>query len=128
MKTLKLTFAGLFLAAAISPAAEDAPPEHMKWMKDLGAQMGAMRKGVDVSKNAAAMSETIKAVTEFWHARPSEVAAKSNKSVADGAAAIVAAGDDKAAQMAGMKMLGGGCKGCHDAHREKISDTEYKIK
>jgi len=45
-----------------------------------------------------------------------------------GAAAVAEAGDDKEKLMAGMKMIGGGCKGCHDPHREKISDTEYKIK
>jgi len=27
-----------------------------------------------------------------------------------------------------MKMIGAGCKGCHDVHREKISDTENLIK
>lgn len=128
MKTLKLTFACLFLAAAICPAAEDPSPEHVNQMKALGAQMGAIRKGVDVSKNATEMTETMKAVSAFWEARHSEAATKANKSVIAGAAAIAAAGDDKSAQMAGMKMMGGGCKGCHDAHREKISDTEYKIK
>lgn len=128
MKTLKLTFACLFLAAAISPAAENPSPEHVKLMKALGAQSGAIRKGADVSKNAAEMTETMKAVTAFWDARHSEVANKANKSITDGAAAIAKAGDDKDAIMAGMKMVGGGCKGCHDAHREKISDTEYKIK
>lgn len=128
MKTLKLTFACLILAGAISPAAEDPSPEHMKWMKALQAQMGAMRKGTDVAKNAAEMTDTMKTVTEFWEARHSEAAMKATKSVSDGAAAVAKAGDDKDAMMAGMKMMGGGCKGCHDAHREKISDTEYKIK
>ena len=52
MKKLILTFAGLFLAAAICPASEVPSAEHVKWMKDLGAQNGAIRKGVDVAKNA----------------------------------------------------------------------------
>ena len=128
VKTLKLTFACLFLAATICPAAEDPSPEHVKDMKALGAQMGAIRKGADVAKNAAEMTETMKAVSAFWEARHSEAATKANKSVSMGAAAVAKAGDDKEALMAGMKMMGGGCKGCHDAHREKISDTEYKIK
>ena len=128
MKILKLTFACLFLAAAISPAAEDPTPEHVKWMKDLGAQNGAIRKGVDVAKNAAAMSETMAMVAKFWDARHSEPATAANKRVSAGAEAIAKAGEDKDAIMAGMKMVGGGCKGCHDQHREKISDTEYKIK
>lgn len=128
MKTLKLTFACLFLAVAISPAAEDPSADHVKWMKALGAQNGAIRKGADVAKNAAEMTETMKSVAAFWDARHSETATKANKSIMAGAAAIAKAGDDKDALMAGMKMVGGGCKGCHDAHREKISDTEYKIK
>jgi len=128
VKTLKLTFAGLLLAAAISPASEVPPPEHVKWMKDLAAQNGAIRKGADVAKNAADMEATIKEVTKFWAGRTSDVAAKANKSIADGAAAVAKAGDDKSAQMAGLKMIGSGCKGCHDVHREKISDTENKIK
>ncbi|MBI2690134.1 MAG: cytochrome c [Acidobacteria bacterium] len=128
MKTLKLTFAGLLLAAAISPAAEDPSPDHVKWMKALGAQTGAIRKGADVTKNAAALEDTMKQVTVFWAARHSEAADKANKSINAGAAALTKAGEDKDAQMAAIKMIGGGCKGCHDAHREKISDTEYKIK
>jgi cytochrome c556 len=128
VKTLKLTFACLFLAAAICPAAEDPSPEHVKQMKALGAQMGAIRKGVDVSKNAAEMTETMKAVSAYWDAKNSEAATKASKSVMAGAEAVAKAGDDKEAVMAGMKMMGGGCKGCHDAHREKVSDTEYKIK
>ena len=76
MKTLKLTFACLFLAATICPAAEDPPADHVKQMKSLQAQMGAIRKGTDVAKNAADMSETMKAVSAFWEARHSEVASK----------------------------------------------------
>lgn len=128
MKILKLTFACLFLAAAICPAAEDPSPEHIKWMKAMAMQTGAIRKGADVQKNAAELAATIKEVSAFWTPRHSEAANMANKRIMDGAMAIEKAGDDKDAVMAGMKMVGGGCKGCHDAHREKISDTENKIK
>jgi cytochrome c556 len=128
VKTLKLTFAGLFLAAAISPASEVPSAEHVKWMKDLGAQMGAIRKGVDVKKNADDMQATLKLVGAYWKTRNSPEATKACGMSFKGAAAVAAAGDDKEKMMAGMKMIGGGCKGCHDPHREKISDTEYKIK
>lgn len=127
VKTLKLTFSGLLLAAACV-ASETPTPEHIKWMKDLGAQMGAIRKGADVAKNAADMEATMKHVSKFWNARHSEAATKASKNVSEGAAAVAKAGDNKEAQMAGMKLIGSGCKGCHDAHREKISDTESKIK
>jgi cytochrome c556 len=111
-------------------ASEDAPPEHQKWMKDLGGQMGALRKGVDVEQNAAAMHTTMKDVGVWWSKRTSDVAGKSSKDTSDGAAAVLAAAKagDKAGISAGMKMIGAGCKGCHDVHREKISDTVYKIK
>jgi cytochrome c556 len=111
-------------------AAEDAPPEHQQWMKDLGSQMGALRKGVDVEKNASSMQETMKHVEMWWAKRTSDVAGKSSKDTTDGAAAVVQAAKagDKAGISAGMKMIGAGCKGCHDVHREKVSDTVYKIK
>jgi cytochrome c556 len=118
------------LAAGIAIGAEDPPPEHQKWMKDLGNQMGALRKGVDVEKNAADMHTVMKEVTMFWSKRPSDVAVKSSNDTTAGAAEIIkgAQAGDKATISAGMKMVGAGCKGCHDIHREKISDTVYKIK
>jgi cytochrome c556 len=128
VKIIKTLFAASVLAAFVCTAAETPSPEHVKWMKALGAQNGALRKGVDVAKNAHDMEVTMQEVSKFWHARHSEVADKANKSIVDGAKAIAAAGDNKEAMMAGMKMVGAGCKGCHDSHREKISDTEYKIK
>lgn len=127
MRILSLTFAGLMLAVATMPAAEKPSAEHVKLMKDLGAQSGAIRKGVDVAKNAAAMEETMKAVTKYW-ASKSDVAKKACADGSAGAAAAAKAGDDKAALAAAMKMVGSSCKGCHDAHREKVSDTEYLIK
>jgi mono/diheme cytochrome c family protein len=114
--------------AGIAIASEDAPPEHKQWMKDLGSQQGAIRKGVDVDKNAAAMQETMKQVHAFWQKRNSEVAVKTSNDTIAGAAQIAKSAGDKEAVAAGMKMVGGGCRGCHEQHREKISDTEYKIK
>ena len=111
-------------------ASEDAPADHKKWMKDLGAQMGAMRKNVDVEKNATEMQAVLKQVGAFWKARSSEDGMKAYKESFQAATQIAKAAQasDKEAQTAGMKMLGAGCKGCHDAHREKVSETEYKIK
>ncbi len=128
MKSLKLTFAGLLLAACVAMAGEKPSADHIKWMKDLAAQNGAIRKGVDVKKNAEDMQATLKLVGAFWKTRNSEVASKSCGQSFKGAAALVAAGDDKEKAAAAMKMIGGGCKGCHDAHRVKISDTENEIK
>jgi cytochrome c556 len=120
-----IVFAAL---AGIAIGAEDAPPEHKQWMKDLGNQNGALRKGIDVEKNAAAMQETMKHVYSFWQKRNSEIGVKTSNDTIAGATQIAKASGDKEAVSAGMKMVGAGCKGCHDQHREKISDTEYKIK
>jgi cytochrome c556 len=129
MRTGRMTAtAAVFLGLAM--AAEDAPPEHQKWMKDLGNQMGALRKGVEVEKNAADMQVIMKDVAEFWKKRPSDVALKSSNDTSAGAAEVVkhAQGGNKEGISAGMKMIGAGCKGCHDVHREKVSETVYRIK
>jgi cytochrome c556 len=129
VKLIKLTVVvSALLVATAAMASEDPSAEHVKWMKDLGSQMGALRKGVDVQQNAQAMQDTLKLVGAFWKGRNSDVAMQTCRDTFKGAAAVAKAGDDKEALASGMKMIGGGCKGCHDQHREKISDTVYKIK
>jgi len=133
VRTVKLYIglAGCFLAAAsLCLASEVPPPEHVKIMKDLGGQMGAIRKGVDVEKNASAMVAACEQTAEWWKKRNSDVANKAASDAVAGAKALLEAAKagNQQGVMAGMKMTGAGCKGCHDQHREKISDTEYKIK
>ncbi|MEZ5356368.1 MAG: cytochrome c [Bryobacteraceae bacterium] len=131
MKRISIIVAGIALAVfAIAAPVEDPPESHVKVMKDLGKQMGQIRKGVDVEQNANAMAASMKEVGAFWKERHSDVAMKTCKDSHDGAVALAKAAHDgdAAGQKAAMKMIGGGCKGCHDAHREKVSDTEYKIK
>ncbi len=131
MRGLKVILAGAVLAfLGFAMPSEDPPPEHAKWMKELGEQMGQLRKGVDVEKNATAMAETMKSVTEWWKGKSSTVAGENCTTSIQGAKAIAEAAktSDKPGIQAGMKMVGAGCKGCHDVHREKISDTVYKIK
>jgi cytochrome c556 len=128
---LSVSKIGLIAGAAfagIAIAAEDAPPEHIQWMKDLNNQNGAIRKGVDVEKNAAAMVETMKHVQAFWAKRSSDVAAKASNDTIEGATQIAKANGDKEALTAGMKLVGAGCRNCHTQHREKVSETESKIK
>ena len=129
---LSVSKIGLIAVAAIAGiaiAAEDAPPEHIQWMKDLNDQNGAIRKGVDVEKNAAAMLETMKHVQAFWAKRNSDIAAKTSQLTRFKARHKSAkATGDKEAMTAAMKLVGAGCRGCHTQHREKISETESKIK
>jgi hypothetical protein len=115
---------------AIAAPVEDPPESHVKVMKDLGKQMGQIRKSVDVEQNATAMAESMQEVGAFWKTRNSEIAMKACKESRDGALALAKAakaGDD-AGQKAAMKMIGAGCKGCHDTHREKVGENQYKIK
>jgi cytochrome c556 len=130
VKLTKVTLGLAVAALAVAFGSEDAPPEHAQWMKDLGTQMGALRKGTDVEANAKAMQATLKQVGAWWKPRNSEIAMKSCGESYKGAAAIVTAvaASDKEGISAGMKMVGAGCKGCHDQHREKVSETVYKIK
>jgi cytochrome c556 len=111
-------------------ASEDAPPQHKQWMKDLGASMGQIRKGVDVEGNANKMATIGEDVKKWWAGRTSDVAAKACDQMIEGAKkmATAAKAEDKSGVGEGSKMVGASCKGCHDVHREKVSDTEYKIK
>lgn len=131
MKKLLVTSAALVALMGVALGAGEKPPaEHVEWMKHVGAANGAIRKGVDVEKNANMIVEEMKGVAKFWQGRTSDVAAKANADVTAGAQAVAkaAAASDDMGIKAGMKMIGAGCKGCHDVHREKISDTENLIK
>ena len=129
MKKLLITSAALVATMGLAFAAGEKPSaEHVQWMKNLGAQNGAIRKSVDVDKNATAMIADMKAVSKFWAGRTSDVAAKSTANITAGAEMILKAAGGAAGVQAGMKMIGSGCKGCHDVHREKVSDTENLIK
>ncbi len=128
MKKLLVTSAALVAIVGMALAGEKPSAEHVQWMKNLGAQNGAIRKGVDVDKNATAMIAEMKGVSKFWAGRMSNVAAKSSVDVTAGAEAVLKAAGNTPGIQAGLKIIGSGCKGCHDAHREKISDTESLIK
>lgn len=130
MKLLKIVLATSLFVAGIAVCAEDPPPEHAKMMKDLGKYQGALRKGENVEQNANDLAKVMPEVAKFWRTRNSDIAMKSCKEARDGAMAIAkaAAANDKAGVSAGMKMMGAGCKGCHDQHREKVGENEYKIK
>jgi cytochrome c556 len=121
---LLIGLTGVFLAFAD----EDAPPEHKQWMKDMGAANGALKKGIDVPANAAKLAHVAEEVEKWWAKRTSTVAVQSSKDIAAAAKKIAAAGDDEQARRAAAKEVAAGCRTCHEQHRVKISETEYKIK
>ena len=116
---------GFLLAESIDP-----PQNHINWMKSVAKANGMIKKGEDVENNAKGVAETFTKVGRFYKKRGLEVGVKTSDDAVTAANAIAkaAAASDKEGISAGMKALGGSCKGCHDVHREKISDTENKIK
>jgi cytochrome c556 len=91
-------------------------------MKESGQLQDKIRNGQDVAASAQRLAAIYKEVEVFWAARKSDVAVKAARDI-QAAAAKVAAGDASAG-----RAIGAGCRSCHDQHREKISDTVYKIK
>lgn len=122
MKTACVLIALSLVAPAALPALEDPPPQHVQWMKESAQLQDKIRNGQDVEASARRMQALYKEVEAFWAKRNSDIAVKACRDI-QAAAAKVAAGDAGAG-----RAIGGGCRSCHDQHREKISDTVYKIK
>lgn len=123
MKTTASVLIAISLAIPATVAAlEDPPPQHVKWMKESAELQDKIRNGQDVQASARRMEALYKEVEAFWAKRKSDVAVKACRDI-QAASAKVAAGDAAAA-----RGIGAGCRSCHDQHREKVSDTVYKIK
>jgi cytochrome c556 len=127
MQSLLLTLA--LAAVPVLLASEDPSPQHVQWMKETGSLNGKIRKNEDVEASAKRLAALYKDVAVFWAPR-SEVGKKTTADVQAGAEALAkaAAAGDAAAAGTASRTIGGACRSCHDAHREKISETEYKIK
>jgi cytochrome c556 len=127
MQTLFLSLA--FCAVPFAFAADDPSPQHVKWMKATDALQQKIRDNQDVAASAQSLAALYKEIEGFWGKR-SEVGAKTTKDIQAGATALAAAAtaSDAAGVASARKIIGGGCRGCHDQHREKASDGVYKIK
>lgn len=127
MQTLVFTLALCAVPAVF--AAEDPSPQHVKWMKETEDLQHKIRDGQDVAGSAKRLAALYKDIEAYWSKR-SEVGAKTTKEVQAGAMALAAAAtaNDAAGVASARKSIGGGCRGCHDQHREKVSDGVYKIK
>jgi cytochrome c556 len=125
--TIAITLSAALLLPAV--AAEDPAPEHVKWMKESQELQGKIRKNVDVEAAGKRYAALYEEVGKFWAPR-SETGAKATKDVREGGAALAkaAAAGDAEAVTAAARAIGGGCRSCHDAHREKVSDGVFKIR
>jgi cytochrome c556 len=84
----------------------------------------------DVATHGKSMVAALSGVEDFWKARNMPNAAKWQVEGAEAAKALVAAANanDADGVRAAMGKVGGSCKQCHTAHREKVGENEYKIK
>lgn len=106
-----------------------------EWMKSVGSSNGALRKmekktGPEVAANAEKIAAAYDNMIGFWRQRNAEDAVKlseEGKVFAAELASAAHAGDEAKAAEA-FKKVGGTCKPCHDAHREKVGENKYKIK
>lgn len=133
-RALRYALAGAVLGCSLMAAISEE--QLSTKMKAVGKNMGALRKGMeggsmpDVAKAAEGIASHLKGTDAFWADRKMPDAVKfTTDNVAAAEALAAAAGkNDVAAAKAAMGKVGAACKGCHEAHREKIGENQYKIK
>jgi hypothetical protein len=106
-------------------------------MKEIGASVGSVKKAFDgkpdkqvVADAGEKLAKLFKETEMFFEKRGTADAVESSKN------AVMASKELHTQAMSGTKAsaqeafgkVTGSCKGCHEAHREKLSDGTYKIK
>lgn len=129
----------LLIAAIVAAGVAGAQQveEMTVWMKAVGQTSDRLRKaekktGPEVVAAAERLGGIYESMIGFWRQQGTraEDAVKlsmQGKSAAAALASAANAGDEAKASEA-IKAIGGTCKACHDAHREKISENKYRIK
>jgi cytochrome c556 len=130
---MKSTFLALSLLFAVTLSAQD--DEFVSGMKTTKAAMDALQKmEKKTGPQAVAAGEKLGSVYEnmipFWRQRMAADAVKWSEEGKSAAVmfASAASADDGEKAAAALKTIGGTCKSCHDAHREKTPEGKYKIK
>ena len=131
---MKRTLYRLVVAALCFTVIGLAEDDLESWMKAAGGGMGALKKSLDAKNNADAAQAALKLEGVFekverYCAGKSVDAAKfaqSAKSAAKEIATAAEAGNTDGAN-SGFGKLGASCKGCHEAHREKV-DGGFRFK
>ena len=125
------------LVAAVAACGLFAQDEQsfVKDMKGIDQHAAVLRKlqaktGDDAAASAEQLAKLYGSMKDFWTKRNVEDAAKwsdEGKAAALELASAAKAGDAAKADTA-FKAVGGTCRSCHTAHREKLADGTYKIK
>jgi cytochrome c556 len=132
MKTLRLGLLALGACALTATAQDDS---FAAGMKSVGGASGELRKmEKKTGPGAVTAAEKIAGVYEnmigFWRQRNAADAVKASeagKAAAVELASAANAGDAQKAAAA-FDALGGTCKSCHEAHRERLADGKYSVK
>ena len=135
MNRIVILLSAAVLTVAVTPAAERPFPEIMK---AAYAANGGVKKAMTDKDNAKISTEAIKLKAEFkamekyWAKHGKADAAGWSKMASMEAGNIVKAlkKNDSAKADAALKAVGGTCKTCHEAYREKGADGKFlnKIK
>jgi cytochrome c556 len=124
----------LVVAPAMTVVAEEYP-EFVSMMKMTNQATSALSKmehktGPQAVRIAERLGSVYEEMIPFWRQRSAAAAVKiaeEGKAAAAELASAAFAGDADKAEAA-FKTIGGTCKACHDARREKLADGVYRIK
>lgn len=105
-------------------------------MKDTNAAVRSLKDNVEAKNWAGAATDAAKLKTlfaetqAFWEKKGAADAVTAAKAGASAAADLETAAKAKNAEgvVTAQKALGGTCKTCHDAHRERLPDGSSEIK
>lgn len=120
-------------ASAFAVAQDNGPIE--TWMKSVDISAKVLRKleaktGPEAAVNAEKIGAAYDSMIGYWRQRNAADAVKlseDGKAAAAELASAAHAGDAEKAAAAFTK-VGGTCRPCHDAHREKDADGKYRVK
>jgi hypothetical protein len=123
-----------FLVAGVAGVAQ-VYPQFVQWMKAADKYSGALRKmeqktGPEAVRAAEELGGVYEEMIGFWRQRAAADAVKiseEGKAAAVILASAAKAGDSAKADEA-FKTLGGTCRSCHEAFREKTAAGTYRIK
>jgi cytochrome c556 len=136
VRKLIALIAGTAFSAALYPLAAQSDGNLEDTMKQVMATMGKLKKGLDAKSlhdaagDAEKMQGLFKDAEAIFAGLNIADAVQMAKTAQSAAGEIVNAGhsDNAEGASAAFSKLGGTCKGCHDAHREKLPDGKYKLK
>lgn len=133
MNRMKLALLAITASGLVLTAQDDAKFE--EWMKSVDTSAKVLRKvekktGAETVENAEKIGAAYENMIGYWRQKNAADALKlseEGKAAAVELASAANAGDAEKAEAA-FKKVGGTCRPCHEAHREKLADGKYKIK